>query len=491
MKIEIYFYIINLLFYCYIVMSTKFMKKSTTQEPNSEEQNKIEAEQVEIKKKLDKEARAAKAEELKQQYNNIINEAINKLYIGKFSGLNSRDFQDKCGAALTSYILDAVISIKKNEVKKDEDDRYPASQYVMPGERKTTANKSKQGVNTKPKAKVQIKNKGVEEEEEEEEEESDEKVNRKVDEKVNGKVTESDEKLNNMTVRLVKKKKSNITTVGRSAKIWLAFIINRVIWEIHAMEGGKNIKNDGEFVNLVLKSNMTGKRKPSSQMVRCVIPTVERLGHQVSAARDYEFQSKIKARLQGDDEPFKGKELLLDYAVKYVTTYFKILGLYIANRIWADPCASINNRVLTSVVRMLDIGNEEYLASKSACDENDCGWGLCSGVYYEGVRFHNLLNQPDGQKKAKYLAKQVKKEVSAPTASELNGSSTNNTNKKSSNDDGKAKSTAKPVAKLTTKTPVNPKKDKIEDEEIEDEEIEDDEVEDEEAQPVKKNIRTT
>jgi hypothetical protein len=173
----------------------------------------------------------------------------------------------------------------------------------------------------------------------------------------------------------------------------------------------RNIKTDEEYSAHLYKT----LPKTYSQIARSIIPTVDRLGSVVADMKDYDFTSKYKAAIS---DLFAKKECLVDYTCKYLTNYFKLLAVYIANQIWVVYKTSVDNKSIESTIRLLDIGNHDYLVASEVCVDGDKDLGLTEGVLEEGKRFFTLMNPaPTEEEKEKSKKKGRKKAVGSSTKS--------------------------------------------------------------------------
>jgi len=320
-------------------------------------------------------------------------------YIGDFTELSSRPFQNKCGEVLVEYIMESISKLQANDAQFGYNP-FPADKYIQFDEKAPSKTKAKVKTveGAMPKAKRLPKKKGAVDPVEDVEAEPD-MPEPDVSEAKDAKPETKEAK---------ETKRSHIFQVNRNAKTWIAFIVNRFVYEIY-FTTKKIPKSDEEFVKLAL-SDVT--KTFTTQISRVIVPTVERLSDTVDGLRNGDFQNVVRQKITPYFDKSR-REGVVQYVTKYLMVYFKLIGQFIANELWVSKRA-VNAATIETAMRCLDTGNNKYLIAEGVVKADECDFGLSFGLIHQARTVDQTLNAVEEKKAAvrkPRAAAKVKKEV--------------------------------------------------------------------------------
>jgi hypothetical protein len=416
-------------------------------------------------------SRMAKANAESTRYQTALATQINDERIGDFDNLTAKSFAEKCGHALSMYVLETINNIQEAEVHNDTDyNQFPSDEYVLldeklnPGGNKRPI-KHKDGKTTKIQKKRVPKKKGhksVDDLVESEPEVDEAEVIVVNDDIVETKSNTSSEKK--------PKSKKGVVQIQKNAKILLSFIVNRFVYEIYSTDSGKRIDNNVEFTKYVLE-NVSGDF--ATQMTKVVIPAVDLLGHTVGDMNDHKFTNILTTAIDGN---FADRQGMAGMIARYLVTYFKLLGTVIGNQIWLQTHA-VKSPVIESAMRILNIGSHAHLVAFKTCNSGEFDYGLSTGIIAQTHEFVNALNPPPTEMEKNERAKK-----------RSSGKNTKSNQVVDDDDDEEVQKTniKKKSASVPVKNTHEDEEEEVDDEEEEEEE-EVEEVDEEEVQ--KPNIK--
>jgi hypothetical protein len=424
----------------------------------------------ETKPKTSKSGTKAKSDETKR-YEAAMSEAVKCNYITEFDALKPRSVHEKLGTIFNMYILETVSHLQKNEIAASANlvngetiyNPFPATKYVLLEEKlgvsgsvgKTVKTKGSKVVSKPTKSKrlpaKRGQKKAVEEPEEdvaeaEKSEEEEEKA-------------EEEETTEDKTEAKKTPAKKNVATQSRNCKNYLAFILTRFVDELYSTDGGNKLRSNEEFTKFVMENLST--ENVNTQLIRSIVPVVNRLERTISWMDDHGFPKEIGGKFT---EYFSIRSGLCNYIIEYLMKYFKLLAYVVANDLWLNH-KGVSGSSIERAMRLLDMGNYEWLVDNKYVIDGESDHGLTSGILNDARGFDHLLNPPvsDEVKAERAAAKRAKGKVGVKADPKAKG---------------KAKSKGKGKAKVTKETDKKSKKSKSEDAEAEAEDDNDAEAED-------------
>lgn len=318
---------------------------------------------------------------------------------------NNRNFHDKCGQAFTMYVLERIKVLQTTQQLDDAwyPNPYPDSKFSLlddkmnKGNARSRAVKTKEntsattatGLPIKKRVPVVLVKKPT-----------DIKVDLEVAEvsDVDAKTEEVkvEAQVNNTTDEKAPKKvaKRSVVVVSKKEKSWLAFIVNRFVYEVAlaSMEANSpTVKSESDFANFVYTKISQDLR---AHITRSIVPTVERLGDLVANIGDHKFDSELSEGLK----VIKSASLI-SHTKKFLLIYFKLLGYVTAAQLWTHSGAGAD---IESAMQLLDMGNHQWLVKNEVCKEGECDMGLDCGIILFGrqvVTMQNPLPTPEELKK--------------------------------------------------------------------------------------------
>lgn len=388
-------------------------KTATKSKANKASKLPIDASDSVVKTPKPKPEKSEKSKQEGAKFAHAVKACVKAGYVSGVEDFNSRGFQEKCGTTLNMYILESLDRIQKSECVEPADDKFPAAEYYLLADKSKASSHNKAvkktgetRVNKKqPKKKSALGELATMAIEDDEEPTDNASASANVEPSTVDDTESKEEK---------PKKKNHVTQISKNGKTWLAFIVDRYVYEIYSTDFVKKATNNREeFVKLVLSKSHSF----DSNLSYSVLATVDRLDAAVCNISDHEFSKvlteKIRTMFNDDSEP---RGYMVRYIVDYLLSYFKLLGYSIARMLWAKRCTT-DAKVIESAMRVLDIGNDEYLVSHGLTTVDAPSNSLSNGgVYRDARKYNDALNPPisDEEKKqrnAKREASKVKREA--------------------------------------------------------------------------------
>ena len=274
--------------------------------------------------------------------------------------------------------MQCINNIQSNEVLKEGDyNPYPSKTYNLVGDK---TNKKKAQVKTKNETIIYRKTQDTSESDENDE------AN---DTEANGTEAADDAPNENGASESKEEPKKAISTFTKGSKTYLTFLVMRFMDELGFSTGGKNIRTREDFVKFV---NEMISKDYRFHVSRSILASVHRLGGMVSQIDKHSYTDELQKDFHNvDKNPFQTRTALLKYAGEYLCEYLKLIGYCIAQQLWVTPRKSINQSVIESVIRTLDMGNHEYYIQQKICTDEESDCGLSCGFYQDANTFMNLL----------------------------------------------------------------------------------------------------
>jgi hypothetical protein len=349
--------------------------------------------------------------------------------IGSFSSLNKASFQTKCGDALTLYVLEAMESLRKQEhVNKSKYDPFPESEYNTLQDKLVPAAKSKKSTSDAaeemPSVKKPIVKRGVKAPVESEPTPPPKpKAAPKAEVKVAEPVADSKE--------AKKPSKKNAVQIVKSAKTYLAFVVNRFLYELFSVENDKDIENvesSESFQSLALH-HVT--KDFSAQMSRSVVTTVNRLEAAITFDNTHNFDNILARELNNDLKEYAAKKLV-DYVKRYVVKYFQLIAHHVANALWSSRRA-VNAKMIEEIMRNLELGNHQYLVETEVIQDEERDYLVTNGLFELMRDFERELNpvvELTEEQKAERAAKKKESAKKKPSTTKTEDTSENGSDEK-------------------------------------------------------------
>ncbi len=360
----------------------------------------------------DKSAKTESAES--KRYVEAISVSVAHEYIGAFSKLNEPGFPAALAKELMHYILQGINVIQTKEVVNEHSyNPYKPEEYIL--------------LNSKPQVeKKQAKLKGaaaatlpamVPKKKGQQHAPQPEPVSN-TDEDDQPSNTADVIPASEIKVEETKTKTKgpkSITQINKNAKTYLAFIVNRFVFEIFSMNKAPNMSSDTDFTNYVL-SGLSGDIF-KSQLCRVIVPTVNRLQHEAQSIKEQDLATRLTSAIKNSDTGFDND--LITYIVRYLVSYFRLLGWTLANQLWLVH-KGVSAQSIETAMRMLDFGNHDYLYEAAVCTDDEPDLGLHYGVLSDAREHDKLINPPptDAEKAARAATRGKKKAPAVNTETE-------------------------------------------------------------------------
>ena len=253
-----------------------------------------------------------------------------------------------------------------------------------------------------------------------------------------------------------RKSKKAIFKFNIPSKEMIGFIINRMVFESLNLESINNFESYTLKV-LIINNDM------ESFIVRSIIPAVVLYGDAVKDQEDYDLGKHIKSsivkKLKAVD-----KEGMSVFIEKYLTTYFKLIAYHITQQLWTNY-KGVKHLTIECIMRILDLGTENYLIKQRYIRPDENSKGLTKGVLKIGNALIELLHpkkskkEDDSEEKESKPKKQTKiKEESKVKKDEKKTKSKEDPKEKDPKEE--KKSTPKKDEKSTPKKDEKPKEKK-------------------------------
>ena len=350
--------------------------------------------EVTVKKAKPEKSDKVKAENAR--FSAAVDACVKAGYISGSDDFNCRTFQERCGTTLNLYILESIDRIQKAECSEPDDDKFPANKYYLLSDKTRAVQHSKAVKKTaevgagkrQPKKKtaaVEVIPPVLEDADD-----SSASASANVEPGPVDDAESKDEKV----------KKNHVTQISKTGKTWLAFVVDRYVYEIYSTDYDKSIKTmtKDTFVKFILSQSMNFE----SNITHSIFSTVDRMETSINNISDHGFAAyltgKIDPMFNTTKEP---RANIVRYIVDYLVSYMKLLGYTIARMLWASR-RTTDAKVIEAGIRLLDINNDEYLVSNDYIKENAVTRGLSNGgVYRDARRYNDALNPPisDEEKK--------------------------------------------------------------------------------------------
>ena len=355
--------------------------------------------EVTVKKVKPEKSDKVKAENAR--FSAAVDACIQAGYISGSDDFNCRTFQERCGTTLNLYILESIDRIQKAESVEPEDDKFPSNKYYLLSDKTKAVQHSKAVKKTaevsagkrQPKKKT-----AVAEVVAPVLEDSDESTNASASASASANVEPGP--VDDAESKEEKVKKNHVTQISKTGKTWLAFIVDRYVYEIYSTNYDKSIKTMTKeaFVKFVLNQNMNFE----SNITFGIFSTVDRMETSVNNISDHGFAayltSKIEPMFNVTKEP---RANIVRYIVDYLVSYMKLLGYTIARMLWASR-RTTDAKVIEAGIRLLDISNDEYLVSNEYVKENVIARGMSNGgIYRDARKYNDALNPPISEEEKK------------------------------------------------------------------------------------------
>lgn len=326
-----------------------------------------------------------------KRYDTAFNAAVQASYVTLFPALKPRTVHDKCANVVGMYILETINQLQQNEVVDEHSyNPYPADKFILLEDKlgkATTGKTVKTAGSTEKPSKLRLPLKrgqrrvedavsehGSEQAEVEPAEAEDEKENEPADEPAEETTEQTEEK---KTVR------KNVVSFNRNSKTYLGFILTRFVDEIYSTDDA--LKED--FTKFVMTKI---SKDVDSQLSRAVVSTVDRLGRRVASMPDHNFEKEVSNRFK---EYFADRPGVWRPISEYLMKYFQLIGVAIGTELWLSHKA-INGQTIEKAMRMLNLGNYEYMVDNKYVVDQESDYGLEHGVLEHARGFDNLLNPP-------------------------------------------------------------------------------------------------
>ena len=422
-------------------------------------------------------ATAAKREAEKVRYAQAQRLVAERGLVTIFEELTPASVQDKWANVINLHALETINYIKQQEVRKESDyNPYPSSKFLL-FEDKVSANSHKKvqvKVGTTEAKKMPSRNraplkrgaKPTVEEPKEDATHVEHNDTVEHDDTVEAQAASSSEKP-------AESKKANVATFTKDAKFYLGFLVMRFVDDYFSSEGGKHIKSREEFTTYTY-ANVT--KDITSHVSRAVVTTVNRMHPLISNLQDRSVPDDL-SKLVGAH--FADRGSLIKYMGDYLSDYFKLIGVGLANQLWVTR-KIVNHPVVYSVIRSINLGNNEDLVDAKVVKESEPDYGLSCGYFQDALTYISLI-VPKAPKKPKD-PNAPKKEVKAKPGAKTGA---------------KTKQPAEPAEPAEPEEPEEPEPEEPEEELEEDpeeeaeEEVVDVDVEEEEEEEVapKKSLK--
>lgn len=337
-------------------------------------------------------------------------ECIAKHYITDFEHIHFSKIGDNVTGIFAKFVMEAIKTIQQTEVhngKPQMEDSFPPTKYLTIDD-KEEAKTTKRAVNTGGRArpsKEKIPERLLDDDEETEMNGNHVENNDVEEVEVDAKEETNETK--------EEAKRLSYTKFDRSTRVYFTFIINRFLTEYYHLpkDCGKMVKTEEDFLTFTLE---TASKHFPSRLSRSVVTTVYR-----NSGTDSIPDHKLSNTFRCAFEPFiSGKENpkpnLLEFMVKYLTAYFKLLAMHIAHRFWTCGSNMIKGSMIEAAMRDLDIGNENFAKEQEYIKEGKSFNGLTSGIYAQ-ARFHEEVLLPIVVKKPVVRKPRVKSDDTKKT----------------------------------------------------------------------------
>jgi hypothetical protein len=413
------------------------------------------------KKESNKEALAKRTAE-KERNKAACEEAAGKGLVSFYWMFVESPFCDSLGKTVITSLLETIEHLQKVESSASNGyNPFPAHEYKLSLEPNAARERTKPTTkgSVKPSAKPRIVKRGT-----------------KVQEPVETPATEEDHNDETDMVEdgasekaAAPKPKKNIAQITLSGKKYLAYLTSKLVDELDNLSDGSKIKTKEDLVKHVYNDKSL-KEQNKSQVSRAIITTVERLNGLLPCSED-KLAEKFSTWVKNDIFD-KNKHALANFASKYLLEYVRLVGYTIAQFMWVSK-KQINHNVVEAAIRMLEMGNQQYLQQTEQTEEDDSTYSLSEGFFNDVREYLSLVMPPKAPSK-KGKKKKTEEDTETPVDSD-------------DAEDVKPEKPAKPVPKAAAKPVAKAGKKAAvavtyEDEDDEEEEVEVDEEEEEEEE---------
>lgn len=337
------------------------------------------------------ESSAKRAAEQKR-YESALVVAAERGLVTVFEELVTPSSQEKFATAVTKHLLETINNIQQTEVRKEGDyNPYPSKSFVLyedkmeASSKKRTVKTSKSDSSSSAKKKKAPLKRGQKHTDEPEPEDEDEEQEVPLD--------DSNEAAEENPEASAETRKKNITTFSRDAKNYLSFAVMRFVDDIFSSNGGKSVRTREDFTKFVYE-NIT--KDIRSHMSRSVVTSVNRMREVVSGLSDRKVPEYFGEVICSH---FSDRNNLVRFMGEYLSDYLKLIGHTLGQQLWVSR-KTINQQALEAVVRVLDMGNREFMLSHGHAKSEDPDCGLSAGFYQDSHAFSELVLPPKAPKAA-------------------------------------------------------------------------------------------
>ena len=417
------------------------------------------------KKKATNLEAAAKREATKKRHEEACNAAADKGLVSYFKLLVEPNFADHLGKTVVASVLESIEALQKVESSAPNGyNAFPASIFKLSSEPKASREKAKQSTKTnsaKPTSQPVIRRKGAKVQEPvEPEPESEEEEHEETD-----MVDEEEDKASAPAA----KPKKNIAQITSSGKTCLALLVSKVTDEALDLTDGSKVKTREDLAKYVYNDEAL-KETNKSQILRSIITTVDRLSG-VMPDSDDKLSEKYLAVVKTANIYGKNKGILAKHTSSYISEYVRLIGHVTAQFLWVAK-KQINHNTIEMAMRMLELGNHQYLVANELATYDEPSYSLSEGYFNDAREYLSIVIPP----KAPVVRKPRKK-------TEGDAESSDEPDKKSKK--APAKEPRKPKAVEVEYEDVDEEEDEEAEEAVADEEEEEEEEEEPEEVPKK------
>ena len=262
---------------------------------------------------------------------------------------------------------------------------------------------------------------------------------------------------------------------------------SKLVDELDNLSDVSKIKTKEDFVKHVYNDKSL-KEQNKSQVLRAIITTVDRLNGLLPCSED-KLAEKFSTWVKNDIFD-KNKHALANFASKYLLEYVRLVGHTAAQFMWVSK-KQINHNVIEATLRMLEMGNQQYLQQTEQTEEDDSTYSLSEGFFNDVREYLSLIMPPKAPSKK---GKKKKTEDAESPAESEDAEEANPEKPAKPVSKAAAKTAAKPAAKSSKKAAVavtyEDEDEEEEEEVVEDVDVDEEEEEEEEEEQPKKGARS-
>jgi hypothetical protein len=375
--------------------------------------------------KSSKSGSKGKSDEQKR-YDAAFTAAAEANYVTDFETLRPKSVAEKCGSLLGLYVLQTVDTIQSKEVVDDKSyNPFPSSKFILledklKGGSSGKTVKTKGSSTSKPtKKRLPIKRgqKKVAETEEDKEEKEVEETKDSDEENEDTKSSKNEDEADDKSESSKSKSKKNIVTINRNGKTYLQFIVTRFVDELYSTTEKLKLNDEDAFAQFVMKNI---SKDIGSQLARVVVCTVDRFKDTVADMSDNNFNKDITNKFV---EYFEDRSNIASQTGEYLMKYFQLIATIIGNEAWVSSSKGVNGVTIERAMRILNLGNYEYMVKKNYISNDESDYGLTCGVLRDAREFDRLINPPlTDEQKAERAAKRTKTDKGGKSSKTKKGS---------------------------------------------------------------------